>query len=214
VVNSSGQIVIDQESLQTWVFTSLIQNENLNFRYRFSVLTEYIRSLHHFNLTVHFGTYDILIKLLVQHEKYYYLHQYIQYHIIRDSFNVACILLHLESKYPPAYQLGMDMLKRLGLMEQAVEVFLKKHDVTNAIRYVRAANLTFQPAKCLEVALTSKDKMLFYTVYSYFEERNQLVYNINLGRSDFYSTESCEKYIAYFKENFKKQQEETATIAI
>jgi len=34
----------------------------------------------------------------------------VQYHVINDSFHVACQLLSLESKYKPCYQLALDML--------------------------------------------------------------------------------------------------------
>jgi len=53
----------------------------------------------------------------------------VQYHVINDSFHVACQLLSLESKYKPCYQLALDMLKRLGRQDQIVEVLLSKGQV-------------------------------------------------------------------------------------
>lgn len=84
--------------------------------------------------------HELVIKTLVQHNLFYMLHQFLQYHVLSDSkplvgvaslyFVVienfqccasncghfetvfqACLLLSLESFYPPAHQLSLDMLK-------------------------------------------------------------------------------------------------------
>lgn len=77
-----------------------------------------------------------MIKTLVQHNLFYMLHQFLQYHVLSDSKPLvspppepedtdsrskvksfflcvfeACLLLSLESTYPPAHQLSLDMLK-------------------------------------------------------------------------------------------------------
>lgn len=80
--------------------------------------------------------YELVIKTLVQHNLFYMLHQFLQYHVLSDSKPLvrpgpalcfghlqvrgqifllcvfeACLLLSLESTYPPAHQLSLDMLK-------------------------------------------------------------------------------------------------------
>jgi hypothetical protein len=60
---------------------------------------------------------------------FYQLHQLLQYHVVSDSVPVACQLLSLENTYPPAYQLALDMFKRLHTHEQIVEVLLTKKQV-------------------------------------------------------------------------------------
>jgi hypothetical protein len=66
---------------------------------------------------------------LVRKKRFYQLHQLLQYHVVSDSVHVACQLLSLEGTYPPAYQLALDMLKRLQTHEQILEVLLTKHQV-------------------------------------------------------------------------------------
>ena len=47
----------------------------------------------------------------------------------------ACLLLSLESVYPAAYQLALDMLKRISTAnEEIVEILLSKNKVLPALR--------------------------------------------------------------------------------
>ena len=47
----------------------------------------------------------------------------------------ACLMLSLESAYPPAHQLALDMLKRLCTAnEEIIEVLLSKHHLIPALR--------------------------------------------------------------------------------
>jgi len=78
--------------------------------------------------------YELVINLLVSNNRCYQLHQLMQYHVVRDSEHVACLLLSLVPKYPPAYQLAIDMLKRLGTYEDIVEVLLVKQQVRRRAR--------------------------------------------------------------------------------
>jgi len=70
---------------------------------------------------------------------------------------VACQLLSLESKYPPAYQLALDMLKRLHTNAEILEVLLTKKQVTAALRFIRAhtKGVKVSPARFLEMALAA-----------------------------------------------------------
>ena len=102
-----------------------------------------------------------MINLLVANERFYQLHQFLQYHVIRDSAHVACLLLSLESKYPPAFQLAIDMLKRLHTREQLIEVLLLKSQVMNALRFARSdSSIKLNPAQFLEAALQSGDSLV------------------------------------------------------
>ncbi len=76
-----------------------------------------------------------VIDLLIRSGRFYQLHQFLQYHVIGDSVHVACQLLAVEKSYPPAYQLALDMLKRLSnphnnVKDQIVEVLLARKQVT------------------------------------------------------------------------------------
>jgi hypothetical protein len=100
-----------------------------------AVLTEYIRSLNFHHLAVEAFLNELLINFLVRNNRFYQLHQLLQYHVVSDSVHVACQLLSLETTYPPAYQLALDMLKRLQTHDQIVEVLLTKNQVRRFKRF-------------------------------------------------------------------------------
>ena len=72
----------------------------------------------------------MVINLLIHNNRFYQLHQFLQYHVIADSVPVACQLLSLEQRYPPAGQLALDMLKRLNSVPGSIiEVLLLRQQV-------------------------------------------------------------------------------------
>lgn len=116
----------------------------------------------------------------------------------------ACLLLSLESFYPPAHQLSLDMLKvtgQRGLIrltpalvlvltctllpphsqrlstanDEIVEVLLSKHQVLAALRFIRGigGHDNISARKFLDAAKQTEDNMLFYTIFRFFEQRNQ-----------------------------------------
>ena len=86
----------------------------VNTKYAESITTEYIRSLNFNHMAVSPFLHEFLINFLVTKSKFSQLHQLLQYHVVSDSMHVACQLLSIEGKYPPAYQLALDMMKRLN----------------------------------------------------------------------------------------------------
>ncbi|KAM5222117.1 regulator of MON1-CCZ1 complex isoform 3-T3 [Ctenodactylus gundi] len=105
------QAVVDQSDLYTHVLSPFTENKEMPHKFVIAVLMEYIRSLNQFQITVQHYLHELVIKTLVQHNLFYMLHQFLQYHVLSDSKPLACLLLSLESFYPPAHQLSLDMLK-------------------------------------------------------------------------------------------------------
>jgi len=131
---------------------------------------EYIRCLHYHNIKVSSFIYELVIVLLVRNNKFYQLHQFLQYHVITDSFHVACQLLSLEKTYPPAFQLAIDMLKRT-YPEHIIEILLSKGKVIEALRYLKHQGNDPGPLvkRFFKEALQSNDPTVFYKVYNYFQ---------------------------------------------
>jgi hypothetical protein len=111
--------------------------------------------------------------------------------VLQDSEHVACRLLALEPLYPPAYQLALDMLKRLHASagstqspEQILEVLLLRHQLLPALRFLRSQRtLLARPPpglaqRFLEPAAAQIEQpggpALFYAVYAFFEQRKEL----------------------------------------
>ncbi|KAB0407038.1 hypothetical protein E2I00_006133 [Balaenoptera physalus] len=169
-----------------------------------AVLMEYIRSLNQFQIPVQHYLHELVIKTLVQHNLFYTLHQFLQYHVLSDSKPLACLLLSLESFYPPAHQLSLDMLKRLSTAnDEIVEVLLSKHQVLAALRFIRGigGHDNISARKFLDAAKQTEDHMLFYTIFRFFEQRNQRL----RGNPSFTPGEHCEEHVAFFKQVFGDQ---------
>ncbi|XP_019402577.1 PREDICTED: uncharacterized protein C18orf8 homolog isoform X2 [Crocodylus porosus] len=148
--------------------------------------------------------YELVIKTLVQHNLFYMLHQFLQYHVLSDSKPLACLLLSLESIYPPAHQLSLDMLKRLSTAnDEIVEVLLSKHQVLAALRFIRGigGHDSISARKFLDAAKQTEDNMLFYTIFRFFEQRNQRL----RGNPSFTPGEHCEEHVNFFKQVFGEQ---------
>jgi len=176
-IRVDGYIVIEQEEVYTQVFLPVEEMNGVDFKYLIAVVVEYIRCLNFQYVPVKSFVYELVIHLLVQNNRFYQLHQFLQYHVISDSLHVACQLLSLERSYPPAYQLALDMLKRLSSPEQIVEVLLTKGQVIQALRFVKNQKndqIKLMPKRFLDAAVKSEDPTVFYTVYHYFKKQESV----------------------------------------
>eukprot|EP00092_Neocalanus_flemingeri_P012398 GFUD01013366.1.p1 GENE.GFUD01013366.1~~GFUD01013366.1.p1 ORF type:complete len:648 (+),score=195.80 GFUD01013366.1:551-2494(+) len=193
-------VVLDQADIFTNVFSSSSQEGVAVTRLQ-SVLVEYLLCLLQQGVTPRQFIYELLINLCVKTEQFYQLHQYLQYHVIGDSKPVACLLLSLESAYKPARQLALDMMTRLGTAtEEMIEIFLAEGKLVSALSLVKANGLvdTVSARKFLEAAEKTEDRMLFFNVFSFFEERNLRL----RGSGNFSRGEQCDPYVKKFKEMF------------
>ncbi|XP_014036777.2 regulator of MON1-CCZ1 complex isoform X1 [Salmo salar] len=196
--------VIDQSDMYTHVLSSFSEKKDTSHKFIIAVLMEYIRSLNQVQITVQHYLYELVIKMLVQHNLFYMLHQFLQYHVLSDSKPLACLLLSLESTYPPAHQLSLDMLKRLSTAnDEIVEVLLSRQQVLGALRFIRSVggHDNISARKFLDVARQTADQMLFYTIFRFFEQRNLRL----RGSPSFNPGEHCEEHVVYFKQVFGEQ---------
>ncbi|XP_004421103.1 PREDICTED: uncharacterized protein C18orf8 homolog [Ceratotherium simum simum] len=198
------QAVVDQSDMYTHVLSAFTEKKDMPHKFVIAVLMEYIRSLNQFQITVQHYLHELVIKTLVQHNLFSMLHQFLQYHVLSDSKPLACLLLSLESFYPPAHQLSLDMLKRLSTAnDEIVEVLLSKHQVLAALRFIRGigGHDNISARKFLDAAKQTEDNMLFYTIFRFFEQRNQRL----RGNPNFTPGEHCEEHVAFFKQVFGDQ---------
>nr|XP_054772150.1 regulator of MON1-CCZ1 complex-like [Lytechinus pictus] len=200
-VSSGTRVVIEQSDMYTHVLTPVAERKDSNHKFLVAVLVEYIRSLNQYQIPVQHFLYELVINTLVHHNCFYQLHQFLQYHVLSDSKPIACLLLSLESCYPPAYQLALDMLKRLTTAnEEIIEVLLSKNQILAALRFLRSVGGAENASsrKFLEAALNADDDMLFYTVFKFFEQRNLRM----RGNPMFAPGEHCEKFVHVFEQKF------------
>ncbi|XP_052280303.1 regulator of MON1-CCZ1 complex-like isoform X2 [Dreissena polymorpha] len=195
------RVIIDQSDMYTNVFAVFEDNSKIPYKFKVAVLIEYIRSLSQRDIPVQHYVYELLINTLVHNNCFYQLHQFLQYHVLSDSKPLACLMLSLETEYPPAHQLALDMLTRLATAnEEIIEVLLSKNQLLPAVRFIRKAGITdtVSSRKFLEAAMNTLDKQLFFTVFKFFQQRN-----IRLrGSPVFHPGEHCEIYVKHFEELF------------
>lgn len=198
---SRSKVIIDQSDMFTHVFAVFEEHKDIPYKFMVAVLIEYVRSLNQFTIPVQHFLYELIINILVHNNCFYQLHQFLQYHVLGDSKPLACLMLSLESVYPPAHQLALDMLKRLQTAnEEIIEVLLSKYQLLPALRFIRSVGIVdmVSSRKFLEAAQNTEDNLLFYTVFRFFEQRNQRL----RGNPRFQPGEHCEEYTKQFESVF------------
>jgi len=205
------QSVIDQNDMYTLIFVPFIARADILSKFKIAVLLEYIRSLNIYKVPVEYYLNEFIINVLVQKEMFYQLHQFIQYHVLSDSKPLACLLLSLENIYPPGYDLALDMMKRLGnANEEIIDILLQKEDLISALKYLQISDTidAAAPRKFLDSALHTNDDMVFYTVFTFFQQRN-----LKLRKSlKFVRGEQCEMYEKIFEKKFKSKVEKLCNV--
>ncbi|CAF1287339.1 unnamed protein product [Rotaria sordida] len=191
-----------------------------------SVVIEYIRSLNGFNIQVQYFIYELLVNLLVKNNQFFQLQQLIQYQVLTDSLKLACLLLSLSNKQQPTTQIALDMLKRLtNANEEIVEILLGHNFVIEALHFcMEHIPITRTLArKLLEAALksdeilsstTSNQKLLFFTVYTFFEEYFQHTTTIS-ALAQLPTTndkDDLEMFKTLFNLHFRNQDTDVANI--
>jgi hypothetical protein len=202
-VSPKSWIVIDQSDMYTNVFSKFVERvrdsgEEGSGKFEVWVLLEYIRTLSDYHIPVQHYLYELLINSLVQQQSYYQLHQLLQYHVVSDSKPLACLLLSLESLYPAAHQLALDMLKRLSTAnEEIIEVLLSKQQILPALRFVHSVGSVDQVSarKFLDAAKATGDTNVFIGVFKFFEQRNLRL----KGTTAFAKGEHCDVYVKYYQ---------------
>lgn len=198
------QSVLDQHDMYAAVFASFVDQEKVSHKFVVAVLIEYLRSLSHHKIPVEYYLNEFIINLLVKKNLFYQLHQFIQYHVLSDSKSLACLLLSLEQVYPPAYDLALDMMKRLGTaQEEIIETLLLKGVIVSALKQLQNFDMidSAAPRRFLAAAMKTGDDMLFYTVFTFFQQRN-----IKLRKSPkFVRGEQCEIYQKHFENVFGRR---------
>lgn len=194
-------LIVDQSDMYTHIFSKFAQSNDVPYKFAIAVVVEYIRSLSMHHIAVQHYLYELLINILVEHSCFYQLHQFLQYHVLSDSQHLACSLMSLESLYPPAYQLALDMLKRLSTASDSiVEILLSKKQLLTAVRFIQSVGLVDQVSarKFLEAAQATDCSMTFFAVFRFFEQRNLRL----RGSSKFIAGEHCEEYVQHFQSLF------------
>jgi len=201
-------VLIDQSELYTTVLVPA-QQDGVDLCRIQSVIVELLLSLALYKLKPRQFILEMFINLAVKTQQFYQMHQYIQYGVITDSKHLACIILSLENVYPPARQIALDMMSRLGdAAEELIEICLAEGKVVQAINLARETGLadTISARKYLE-ASKNLDPLTYFNVFSFFEERNMRL----RGSVTFAQEENCQDFVHLYKTMLLSENTETST---
>ncbi|CUG14164.1 Hypothetical protein, putative [Bodo saltans] len=155
--------------------------------YVLNVLLEYTRSLIQHGETLADATQRCVVNMFLQQPQpdFFRLHQLLMYRAIDDHIPTALQLITLERQYPPALQMGLDMLARLNATNEIVQVLLARQTPLLAAKFVVSSR--FEPPNVLadilhcSALLCEHDRpaadnlpsilpsdFQFYTIYSLF----------------------------------------------
>lgn len=106
--------------------------------YILNALLEYTRSLIQHGETLAGATQQCVVNMFLQQPQpdFFRLHQLLMYRAIDDHIPTALQLITLERQYPPAFQMGLDMLARLKASNEIVHVLLARQTPLLAAKYV------------------------------------------------------------------------------
>ncbi|CAK79323.1 unnamed protein product (macronuclear) [Paramecium tetraurelia] len=136
----SGYTVLYPLDIKQHFFQVLAENENMNKQFLIEILIEFIRQFQELLKDYTQSIIEIqrlLIKLLIQTQRFTHLQFLIQYQVLLDNLEFAKQLIEISGKeslalqesksepYEPAYQLGLDMFFRLSKYEELLECLLK-----------------------------------------------------------------------------------------
>ncbi|UJR25123.1 hypothetical protein I4U23_006482 [Adineta vaga] len=199
-------------------------DQSQSFKFPTSIIIEYIRSLNDYNIPVQYFIYELLVNLLVKNNQFFQLQQLIQYQVLTDSLQLACLLLSLSNTQQPTTQLALDMLKRLtNANEEILEILLGNYFIVEALQFcIDHIPITRTLArKLLETAIkadellsstTSNQKILFFTVYTFFEEYFQRSTTISALAQSNEQKDELEMFKSLFNLHFRHQESDVPTI--
>jgi hypothetical protein len=93
------------------------------------VIAEYLRTMDERKQQVDGCLHEFLFQILARRQKYNQLHQLLQHCVIQDSIKTAQRMISLSNVYPPFYQLGLDMYKRLERYNLIIDTMIEHGEV-------------------------------------------------------------------------------------
>nr|CAG4717070.1 unnamed protein product [Naegleria fowleri] len=199
---ASSYPIVEQSDMYKYIFLPIDECGSMSSMELVTVIIEYIRGLKKGNIPVHYFIQKLLIELLVKSNNYSMLHQLVQFKVIGDSKLTALQMLHISEKYKPAYEISLDMLKRLGEFDLLCEILLSRRDIKRALDLMleqcEMHSFKIPYNRLFETALTLNEPTLFYNTY-------EILQRINLKQRkspNFIVEDKCKEYEELFQKQY------------
>jgi len=203
--NVLGYPIVEQSDMYRYIFLPIDEAGSLSTMDLVNVLVEYISVLKRNDIPVHNFIQKLLIELLVKSNNYSLLHQYVQFKVISDSKLTALQMLYISEKYKPAYQISLDMLRRLKEFDMLCEIMISRNEIPQALELM---NMHYEeyvfkipPSLIFEKVVSTSDSMLFYNTFEILQK-----INFKYKKSPYFlAEEKCREYEELFQKQFIKQ---------
>lgn len=120
------RVIIDQNYMCMHVFNSILETDHFG-----KILLLYIQSLLKHNIGPHDELSRLLIRDLVNRDKFDILHNFLNLSFLNESKPLACYLLSLGNVNSLINQMAIDMLSRLNATEVITEKNIYKLTLTS-----------------------------------------------------------------------------------
>lgn len=168
--NFQPRVVIDQSDIHWQVLYPIRDQEHFG-----KIMMLYLTSLTKEGIVAEHNFSKMIVSELVNGKKFEILRELFTHSLIHESKPLAISLLALSNLHPIINQMVLDMLAKLGERDIIVEVLLEQGKVMDALKIARTLPHFDQlPArKYLEAAFHTNDPIVFHSVFSLFQQRNQ-----------------------------------------
>lgn len=186
------RVLIDQNDMFINIFTAISETPYVG-----KILVIYLTSLAKYNIAAQHDISKMVIVDLVRRKQFDTLQQLIKFSLINESKPLACFLLSLSSVHSSITQMALDMLHKLKAhsvsdFKQTITIRLNSNNFSNSsyqiiievligqgkiIEALRLATTlsgseNVSARKYLEAAKKTNDPLVFYSVYTWFQQRN------------------------------------------
>ncbi|KAI1700300.1 colon cancer-associated protein mic1-like domain-containing protein [Ditylenchus destructor] len=120
---------------------------------------------------------ELVLNTLIDAQQFNKLQQLLQYRVIDDSKFLAFELMSLGQRYPPLYQMAIDMFSRRGNREQIAEVLIAQGKVIEAMRC--CDNIILDKSLCLkilEAAWKTENRQTKYTIFTHLQSVKKIAF--------------------------------------
>lgn len=168
--NLQARVVVDQADVHWQVLQKISDQEHFA-----KVMMIYLCSLTKHGIAAQNDLSKMIVSALVNEKRFEILRELFAFSLIHESKPLAISLLQLSSLHPIINQLVLDMLAKMNEKDIIVEVLLEQGKVMDALKIARPLpNFDQLPArKYLEAAYLTSDAMVFHSVFTLFQQRNQ-----------------------------------------
>ena len=138
----SGETVMLQADVLSLLFNPLSTDIDVDLDFLVLVMLEYQRSLLDFDIQIHNSLHLLIAKTVIKAGNFVLLEELVASQTISDSRELATVLLAVSSPktavYPPLFPLALDMMKRLSLHDDLLDLFIDLRLIYEAVQYANS----------------------------------------------------------------------------